>query len=117
MPTNKTTRSLPGRALSAKEISEMRQRLGAMPGLEKASELFSVAGSATRLKLLYLLDHEKDLSVGDLAARLGVSLSAVTQHLAKMRIYGLVAPRRDAQRVYYRLTDHPFNETLRADFF
>ena len=112
----RTKRSFPGRALAGKEISEIRQRLGAMPDLEKASELFNVAGSATRLKLLYLLEHEKDLPVADLAARLGVSISAVSQHLAKLRIHGLVTPRREAQRIYYRLTDHPFNEKLRAHF-
>jgi len=113
----KTKSRFPGRTLSAKEISEIRQRLGAMPDLEKASELLNVAGSATRLKLLYLLGQDKDLPVGDLAERLGVSVSTVSQHLAKLRIYKLVASRREAQSLYYRLTDHPFNETLRTNFF
>lgn len=94
----------------------MRQRLAAMPDLEMASQLLNVAGSATRLKLLYFLEHEKQLPVGDLADRVGVSLSGVSQHLAKLRIYGLVAFRREAQSLHYRLTDHPFNEMLRAIF-
>jgi DNA-binding transcriptional ArsR family regulator len=44
-------------------------------------------------------------------------VSAVSQHLAKLRAYQLVAPRRDAQTIYYRLTDHKFNEKLRQNFF
>jgi DNA-binding transcriptional ArsR family regulator len=105
------------RSRSAREISEARRRLGALPDLDKVSELLNVAGSATRLKLLYLLEHERDLPVGELADRLEVSVPAVCQHLGKLRAYGLVTPRRQAQIVCYRLTDHPFNETLRAHFF
>jgi len=112
-----TKRSAPGRALSEMDLAEIQQRLRAMPALEKASELLNLAGSATRLKLLYLLDHEQDLPVGELADRLGVSVPAVCQHLAKLRSYRLVTYRREAQTVCYRLTDHPFNETLRANFF
>jgi DNA-binding transcriptional ArsR family regulator len=96
---------------------EIRQRLATMPDLEKASELLNLGGSVTRLKLLYLLEHGEDLPVGDLADRLEVSVPAVCQHLAKLRAYGLVASRRDGQNLCYRLTDHPFNETLRATFF
>ena len=59
----------------------------------------------------------KELSVADLAERLGVSVSAVSQHIAKLRAYGLVAPRRDLQTLYYRLTDHPFNQKLREHSF
>ena len=109
--------SFPGRTLSGQEISEIKQRLEATPDIERTSELLNLVGSATRLKLLYLLEHENDLPVGDLAERVGVSLSAVSQHLAKLRIHGLVASRREAQSLYYRLTDHPFNDTLRASFF
>lgn len=112
-----TKRSAPGRTRSTKEISAIRQRLGSMPDLEKASELLNVAGSITRLKLLYLLEHEQDLPVCELAERLEVSVPAVCQHLAKLRAYKLVTSRRDGQNLHYRLTDHPFNETLRSSFF
>jgi len=98
-------------------MREFRQRLATMPELEEASELFNLAGNATRLKLLYLLGQEEDLPVGDLADRVGVSATAVCQHLAKLRSYRLVAARREDQTVRYRLSDHPFNETLRANFF
>jgi DNA-binding transcriptional ArsR family regulator len=113
----KTKRRASGRALSAKEMSEIRRRLETMTDLEKASGLLNVAGCFTRLKLLYLIEHEDDLPVAELADRLEVSVPAVCQHLAKLRAHGLVAPRREAQIVRYRLTDHPFNQTLRANFF
>ena len=58
--------------------------------------------SSTRLKLLYLLDNMKELCVCDLAEMLGVSVSAVSQHLAVLRDAGLVAVRREGNRRYYQ---------------
>lgn len=104
------------RALQAREIAETRKRLEAMTFLDRTAALLEVAGSAVRLKLLYLLEHERDLPVAELADRVGVSLSAVSQHLAKLRIYGLVAARREAQSLRYSLTDHPFVQAIRAEF-
>lgn len=85
--------------------------------LEESAELLNLAGNSTRLKLLYLLENAREMCVCDLAEMLGVSVSAVSQHLAKLRAYGLVAPRRDAQTIYYRLTEHEFNDKLRKNFF
>ena len=43
------------------------------------------------------------MSVGELAERVGLSQSALSQHLAKLRAEGLVATRKQAQTVYYRI--------------
>ncbi len=106
-----------GTSISQKEISKIRANLEVSPDLEEAANLLNLAGNATRLKLLYLLENLRELCVCDLAEMLGVSVSAVSQHLSKLRAYGLVAPRRDAQTIYYRLTDHVFNDKLRQNFF
>jgi DNA-binding transcriptional ArsR family regulator len=103
--------------MSSKEMAQIRQNLEGTPDIEEAAELMNLAGNSTRLKLLYLLENMKELCVCDLAEMLGVSVSAVSQHLAKLKAYGLVAPRRDAQTIYYRLTEHEFNAKLRDNFF
>ena len=97
-----------GPTLARSEITHIRQSLAFAPEIEEAVELFSLANSSTRLKILLLLDELKELCVCDLAEMLDVSLSAVSQHLAKLRAYGLVTSRREAQTIFYRLTDHPF---------
>jgi len=104
-------------SMTQKEMAQIRQNLEGTPDIEEAAELMNLAGNSTRLKLLYLLENMKELCVCDLAEMLGVSVSAVSQHLAKLKAYGLVAPRRDAQTIYYRLTEHPFNAKLRENFF
>jgi DNA-binding transcriptional ArsR family regulator len=97
-----------GPTLARSEIAHIRKSLAFAPEIEEAVELFSLANSSTRLKILLLLDELKELCVCDLAEMLDVSLSAVSQHLAKLRAYGLVTSRREAQTIFYRLTDHPF---------
>jgi len=87
------------------------------PEIDEAAELMKLAGNSTRLKLLYLLESLKEVSVSDLSELLGVSVSAVSQHLAKLRARGLVSSRRDAQTIYYRLGEHDFIDRLRAEFF
>jgi DNA-binding transcriptional ArsR family regulator len=103
--------------MSTKEMAQIRQNLEGTPDIEEAAELMNLAGNSTRLKLLYLLDTMKEVCVMDLAELLGVSVSVASQHLSKLKAYDLVAPRRDAQTVYYRLTEHAFNAKLRENFF
>ncbi len=106
-----------GPTLERREIAAIRKSLEFAPELEEAAELFTLASNSTRLKILFLLDRLKELCVCDLAEMLDVSVSAVSQHLAKLRAYGLATTRRDAQTIYYRLTDHPFLGRLRPIFF
>lgn len=106
-----------GPTLAREEIAEIRRSLEFAPELEEAAELFNLASNSTRLKILFLLDRLKELCVCDLAAMLDLSVSAISQHLAKLRAYGLATTRRDAQTIYYRLTEHVFLGKLRQSVF
>lgn len=59
-----------------------------------------------RLQVLCLLIEHGEITVGGLLQRITLSQSALSQHLAKMREEGLVAFRREAQTLYYRI-DNP----------
>ncbi len=68
---------------------------------EAAALLASMANAKRLLVLCSLVEGEK--SVGEMAALAGLSQSALSQHLAKMRLAGLVTTRREAQTIYYHL--------------
>lgn len=68
---------------------------------EAAALLASMANSRRLLVLCHLVRGEH--CVGALAERVGLSQSALSQHLAKMRVQGLVEARREGQTVYYSL--------------
>ncbi len=55
-----------------------------------------------RIAILELLG-QREHSVGELADSLAISISAISQHLRTMKDKGVVANRKEAQTVYYRL--------------
>ncbi len=71
---------------------------------QSAARLLKLLASEQRLLLLCRL-VEGETSVGVLAEHAKLAPSAASQHLAKMRAEGLVATRREAQTIYYRLDD------------
>ncbi|WP_417602597.1 ArsR/SmtB family transcription factor [Owenweeksia hongkongensis] len=78
----------------------------------------SLAGNSVRLKILYLIFKEKRLCVCDLSDILGMNISAISQHLRKMKDRSLLETERDAQTIFYSLTTeyenmlNPFFEIL-----
>ena len=83
------------------------------PDLDERSAILGVVAQSTRLRIFYVLDRLGEVCVCDLGDILGVTQSAVSQHLAKFKAYGLVAVRRDGQTLYYRLSDKPEIKDLR----
>jgi DNA-binding transcriptional ArsR family regulator len=69
--------------------------------VDAAVESFRMLADPTRLRLLWLLCGA-EYDVGDLAEAVGAARPAVSQHLAKLRLAGLVATRRDGRRAVYR---------------
>jgi DNA-binding transcriptional ArsR family regulator len=79
----------------------------------EASELLKALGNAHRLMILcQLLEGEK--SVGELVRTIGLSQSALSQHLARLRRDRLVSTRRSAQTIYYALAGAEARALLQA---
>ena len=57
-----------------------------------------------RLKILCTLG-DQEVSVQDIVEQVGTSQSNISQHLAILRDKGILASRKDANRVYYRVSD------------
>jgi DNA-binding transcriptional ArsR family regulator len=69
--------------------------------VDAAVESFRMLADPTRLRLLWLLCGA-EYDVSELAQAVDAARPAVSQHLAKLRIAGLVATRRDGRRAVYR---------------
>lgn len=80
--------------------TELNSKSGGLSkSLEKAA-LLAAMSNLKRLEILHLLS-EREASVGELAERVGLSQSALSQHLAKLRWAGLVTTKRNAQSISY----------------
>lgn len=69
--------------------------------VDAAVTALKMLADPTRLRLLWLL-REGEQDVGTLAAAVGAARPAVSQHLSKLLLAGLVATRRDGRRALYR---------------
>ena len=76
------------------------------PHAEAASRLLKTLANPHRLLVLCVLSSG-ELTVGELNERIPISQSALSQHLAKLRSDGLVSTRREAQTIYYRVSEGP----------
>jgi ArsR family transcriptional regulator len=79
---------------------------------EEAVGLLKAMANECRLLVLCHLAEGGELSVGQLQDRVGLSQSALSQHLAKLREEGLVATRKEAQTVFYRICDPKAEQLL-----
>jgi ArsR family transcriptional regulator len=75
------------------------------------ADILRALANERRLVILCKLVEWGEATVGSLAEAVGLSQSALSQHLAKMREEGIVTYRRESQTLWYRIAD-PRTETL-----
>ncbi|MFT5114423.1 MAG: DNA-binding transcriptional ArsR family regulator [Parasphingorhabdus sp.] len=71
----------------------------------KASRALKAMGHPLRLKILCVLAGLNETSVQDLVEIVGTSQSNISQHLSILRDKGILASRKDANKVFYRIGD------------
>ena len=72
--------------------------------IERASRSLKAMSHPLRLKILCTLG-DQEVSVQDIVEHVGTSQSNISQHLAILRDKGILASRKDANRVFYRVGD------------
>jgi ArsR family transcriptional regulator, virulence genes transcriptional regulator len=80
---------------------------------ERAAAMLKCLANPHRLMILCTL-CEGELSVGALNARIPLSQSALSQHLAVLRAERLVDTRREAQTIYYSVRPGPALDVIRV---
>lgn len=78
---------------------------------DMVAEFLSAIGNGKRLAIMcHLLGGE--MSVGEIAEKVDLSQSALSQHLAKLRSMGLVQTRRERQMIFYSCSSAKVREVL-----
>lgn len=77
--------------------------------IDRASRSIKAMSHPLRLKILCTLGDD-EVSVQDIVDQVGTSQSNISQHLAILRDKGILTSRKDANRVFYRVSD---NRTLK----
>ncbi|HEY8951323.1 MAG TPA: metalloregulator ArsR/SmtB family transcription factor [Candidatus Dormibacteraeota bacterium] len=92
------------RCVRPEAVARAREILESHDTYSDMAMLFAALSDPTRTRIVHLLLHE-EMCTCDLATVLGVSESAVSQHLRVLRSLRLVRPRRAGRIVFYTLDD------------
>ena len=92
------------RMLHTDRIARAQKEALSAPHLKHLADTFKLMGDPNRLKLLMAL-RGGEMCVCDLAAFIGLTESAISHQLRRLRDARLVQPRRDGQVLFYRLAD------------
>lgn len=89
-----------------KQINRCKERISELHNsFDYLSNGLELAGNNVRLRILFLLYEEKRLCVCDLSDILNMTISAVSQHLRKLKDRKLIITEREAQTIFYSLTE------------
>lgn len=84
------------------QINRCKSKIGMKEVIiSSLSGFLGLAGNAVRLKILYILYEEKELCVCDLSDILDMNVSAISQHLRKLKDKNMVALRKVGQTYFY----------------
>ena len=92
-------------SLDIDKVNHLQSDVLDMEKAQRMAEFFSLLGDANRLRIVSLLAKQQ-LCVGDLAAALDMSESAVSHQLRTLKAIRLVGYQKEGRKVFYRLLDH-----------
>jgi ArsR family transcriptional regulator, lead/cadmium/zinc/bismuth-responsive transcriptional repressor len=95
---------MPLRIVHADRVKTARREASSEDELQQLATIYQVLGDPSRLKIVMALRRE-EMCVCDLAALTGISESAVSHQMRRLKDLALVKTRRDGQVVYYALDD------------
>ena len=98
-------------AVDAEKVLQTKQHLLSDEVFAALAETFGALADSNRTKIIYsLIDQE--LCVCDIACVVGISESAVSQHLRILRTLRLVKQRKEGRMMYYSLNDDHIRQLL-----
>lgn len=94
----------------SKVVDTSRRALSDRPLLDRAdadslTALYKALANPHRLQLLHAIDRAGELTVGEIAEAVGMSVQAVSNQLQRLSDQGILVARRDGNRSYYRIID------------
>lgn len=91
--------------MTRKARGALRRELQDKAAFRRCALQFGMLGDRTQMKICWLLCKHRELSVGEIAGVLSVSVSGVSRILRKLRRYRVVAGRRAHRQVLYPVTN------------
>ena len=112
MPQNTCIRVL----ADVNQIKQCREKVKSVDeSVEVLASALSLAGNSVRLKILFLLQEEGQLCPCDLSDILGMGISAISQHLRKLKDGRIIESKKTGQTIFYSVRPE-YTDVLRPIF-
>jgi len=98
-------------AVDEEKVTETKKRLPPDETFTVLAETFGALADSNRAKILHSL-ADQELCVCDIACVVGISESAISQHLRILRTLRLVKHRKEGRMMYYSLNDDHIRQLL-----
>lgn len=85
-------------------VARVQAALPSVETMQQVASIFQVLSDSTRARIVYALSRE-ELCVCDVAAVAGLSISAASHQLKRLRDQGVVSYRKEGRLAYYQLRD------------
>lgn len=98
------------------QIKQCREKVKAVDqSIELLANALTLAGNSVRLKILFLLQEEGQLCPCDLSDILGMGVSAISQHLRKLKDGGVIENKKTGQTIFYSVKSE-YTDVLKPIF-
>lgn len=95
-----------------KKSGDIAKELADSELVRQCAARHNTVGYLSSMKVCYLLRHHPNLSVSEIAKLVGLSVSATSRCLSKLKVVGIVDSTKKAQTVRYQLQNNPFTRQL-----
>lgn len=95
------------------DSNQLKKELTNKDAIKACARQFGVVGDLNRLRICYLLCHHPELPVSEIAKAAGMTISAVSHSLKKLKTIGMVQNRREFRQVFYSLKDNQFAKIIK----
>lgn len=94
------------------KIARIKKEIANSEAVKACARRHGTIGDQTAMKICYLFRHHPELSVSDIANLVGISISAASRQLKKLKAADILRSTKQAQTVYYSLQDNEFTQNL-----
>lgn len=96
-------------------IDEIKKQLAKSENVHSCAKRHNTIGDLSAMKVCYLLRHYPDLSVSEIANLVGLSVSATSRCLTKLKTADVVTASKQAQTVRFQLKTNAFTKNLATE--
>jgi DNA-binding MarR family transcriptional regulator len=98
--------------MQSQKNNDIAEQLANSELVRQCAMRHNTVGDMSSMKVCYLLRHYPDLSVGEIAELIGLSVSATSRCLKKLKMADVVESSKQAQTVRYKLLNNSFTNNI-----